>query len=116
LKHAGGLPVWYRVRDLDAARRFYRERLSFEEVTFDAIGAWAQLRHGDMQVGLAQGEPSEDDGVAHVDVDDVKAEAERLRGEGVEVGTVLEIHGEMRLLDVYDPDGNRIQLAEDLAQ
>ena len=66
------------------------------------------------EIGLARGEP-EEGGVAHVDVHDVKAEAERLRGEGVDVGVVLELHGEMRLLDVYDPDGNRIQLAEDIA-
>ncbi len=110
-----GPAVWYHVRDLDAARRFYRERLGFEEVTFDALGGWSQLRHGEMEIGLAQGEPSPDDGVAHVDVTDVKAEAERLRAAGVEVGVVLELHSEMRLLDVYDPDGNRIQLAEDLS-
>jgi catechol 2,3-dioxygenase-like lactoylglutathione lyase family enzyme len=48
-------------------------------------------------------------------VDDVKAEAERLRGAGVNVGVVVEIpQGVMRLLDVYDPDGNRIQLAQEL--
>jgi hypothetical protein len=45
---------------------------------------------------------------------DVKATAERLRGEGVEVGVVLEIAGQMRLVDVFDPDGNRIQLAQPL--
>ena len=45
---------------------------------------------------------------------EAKAEAARLRAEGVEVGTVLELHGHVRLLDVYDPDGNRIQLAQDL--
>ena len=45
---------------------------------------------------------------------DVKAEAERLRGEGVRVGTVVEIPGTIRLLDVFDPDGNRLQLSEDL--
>jgi hypothetical protein len=45
----------------------------------------------------------------------VKAVAERLRGAGVSVGVVVEIpHGVMRLLDVYDPDGNRIQLAQEL--
>jgi len=66
-----------------------------------------------MEVGLAEGEP-EDGGVASVEVRDVKAEAERLRAEGVEVGVVLELHGEMRLLDVFDPDGNRIQLAQEL--
>ena len=30
--------------------------------------------------------------------------------DGVEVGTVFELHGQMRLLDVFDPDGNRLQL------
>jgi len=33
----------------------------------------------------------------------------------VEVGTVLELHGAMRLLDVFDPDGNRIQLTEEVS-
>jgi hypothetical protein len=28
---------------------------------------------------------------------------------------VLELHGAMRLLDVFDPDGNRLQLAEELS-
>ena len=45
---------------------------------------------------------------------DLKAEAERLRSAGVQVGIVFELQGEMRLLDVYDPDGNRIQLAQEL--
>jgi catechol 2,3-dioxygenase-like lactoylglutathione lyase family enzyme len=68
-----------------------------------------------MEIGLAEGEPEENGAVAHVDVDDVKAEAERLRAEGVEIGVVVEIpHGVMRLLDVYDPDGNRVQLAQEL--
>jgi hypothetical protein len=28
---------------------------------------------------------------------------------------VFELHGQMRLVDVFDPDGNRIQLAQDVA-
>ena len=44
----------------------------------------------------------------------MKAEAERLREAGVEVGTVVEIPGTIRLLDVFDPDGNRLQLSQDL--
>ena len=66
-----------------------------------------------MQIALAEGEP-EDGGVATIDVDDVKAEADRLREDDIEVGTVLELHNEVRLLDVYDPDGNRLQLVQEL--
>jgi predicted enzyme related to lactoylglutathione lyase len=74
-----------------------------------------KLARGGMEIALAEGEPEDESGVATVDVDDIKAEAERLRAAGVEVGTVLELHGEIRLLDVFDPDGNRIQLAEDVS-
>ena len=105
--------VWYHVRDLDEGRRFYREVLGFEEVAVDFEERWSTLRRGAMEIGLAEGEPAEE-GVAHVEVADLKAEADRLREVGVEVGIVLELTGEMRLLDVYDPDGNRIQLAQEL--
>jgi catechol 2,3-dioxygenase-like lactoylglutathione lyase family enzyme len=106
--------VWYHVRELDNARHFYRETLGFEETAFDFDERWSQLKHGAMEIGLAEGEPEEDSAVAHVDVDDLKSVADRLRDAGVNVGIILELQGEMRLLDVYDPDGNRIQLAQEL--
>ena len=106
--------VWYRVRDLETARAFYRDTLGFEEVFVDFDQSWAQLKHGGMEIALAQGEPDESGGVAHIDVSDVKSEAERLREAGVEVGVVFELHGQIRLVDVFDPDGNRIQLAQSL--
>jgi catechol 2,3-dioxygenase-like lactoylglutathione lyase family enzyme len=108
-------PVWYRVRDFDAARAFYRDRLGFTETFVDWDDRWARLERGGMEIALAEGEPEDEGGVAHVDVDDVKAEADRLRAEGVRVGVILELHGQMRLLDVFDPDGNRVQLAQDLS-
>ena len=77
--------VWYHVRDLDEGRRFYRELLDFEETAVDFEERWSQLARGEMKIGLAEGEPAED-GVAHVEVDDVRAEAERLREAGVNVG------------------------------
>jgi len=108
--------VWYHVRDFDAGRAFYTDKLGFAETYLDEEGRWARLMHGEMEIAIAEGEPQEEAGVATVDVADIKAEAERLRAEGIEVGTVLELHGQMRLLDVYDPDGNRIQLAEELSR
>jgi catechol 2,3-dioxygenase-like lactoylglutathione lyase family enzyme len=108
-------PIWYRVRDLEAARAFYREKLGFAESYVGEDGSWARLQRGPMEIALAEGEPETDGAVAHVDVPDVKAEADRLRADGVDVGVVFELHGEIRLLDVFDPDGNRIQFAEDVS-
>jgi catechol 2,3-dioxygenase-like lactoylglutathione lyase family enzyme len=104
--------IWYRVRDLDAARSFYTGKLGFTET--NAVDGWVELERGDMQIALAEGEPVPDGPVASVDVADLKAEADRLRNEQVEIGTVLELHDEVRILDVFDPDGNRLQLVEPL--
>jgi len=84
--------VWYQVRNLDDGRRFYREVLGFEELSVDFEERWSTLRRGEMEIGLAEGEP-EENGVAHVDVPDLKEEADRLREAGVEVGIVLELTG-----------------------
>jgi extradiol dioxygenase family protein len=108
-------PVWYQVRDLDAGRAFYTDKLGFTETYVDSDGTWVKLERDGMEIGLAEGEPQEDAGVAHVDVADVKAVAEELRNEGVEVGVVFELHGEIRLLDVFDPEGNRLQFAQELS-
>jgi catechol 2,3-dioxygenase-like lactoylglutathione lyase family enzyme len=107
--------VWYHVRDLEAARAFYKDQLGFTETFVDDRREWSKLARNGMEIGLAQGEPQEDGGVAHVDVEDVKAAAEELRAAGVEVGVVFELHGQIRLLDVFDPDGNRLQLAQELS-
>ena len=106
--------VWYQVRDLDAGRGFYRDVLGFTETNFDGLEGWSHMERGEMQIALAEGEP-EEAGVATIDVEDAKAEAERLREQDVEVGTVLELINEVRLLDVFDPDGNRVQLAQELS-
>ena len=107
--------VWYYVRDLEAARDFYHRKLGFVESGHDDAEGWVRLERGETKIGLTEGEPQPDGAVAHVDVDDVKAMAEQLRDAGVEVGVVFELHGEMRLLDVFDPDGNRLQFAEELS-
>jgi catechol 2,3-dioxygenase-like lactoylglutathione lyase family enzyme len=111
--------IWYRVGDLDAARAFYRDVLGFTETFVDEQERWATLDRGTTEIAVGEGagdSSAEAEGpVATVDVTDVKAERERLAEAGVEVGTVLELHGAMRLLDVFDPDGNRLQLTEELS-
>ena len=104
--------VWYRVRDLGEARAFYTGKLGFTET--QAHDGWVKLERSDMQIALTEGEPEEDGLVASVDVDDVTSEAERLRAEHVETGIVLELHNEVRVVDVFDPDGNRLQLVQQL--
>jgi catechol 2,3-dioxygenase-like lactoylglutathione lyase family enzyme len=106
--------IWYRVSDLEAARSFYTQKLGFEEAYVDQEDRWARLVRGNVELAVAEGDPADDEAVVTVDVSDVKAEAERLRSEGVKVGVVLEIPGTIRLLDVYDPDGNRVQLSQDI--
>ena len=105
--------VWYHVRDLAAARAFYTARLGFDETYVDSDG-WVKLERAGVEIGLAEGEPEEDGAVAHVEVDDVRAAADALRDAGVEIGIVFELHGEMRLLYVFDPDGNRLEFAQEL--
>ena len=105
--------VWYLVRDFDQGRDFYKRVLGFTETYVEFDDKWAKLEHGEMRIAIGEGDPVEG-GVATVDVADVKGDAERLREEGVEVGVVLELTGQMRLVDIFDPDGNRIQLAQEL--
>jgi catechol 2,3-dioxygenase-like lactoylglutathione lyase family enzyme len=105
--------IWYHVSDLDRARDCYTRKPGSTE-TYAADDGWVKLERGEMQIALAEGEPQPDGPVASVDVEDVKTEAERLRSDEVEVGTVLEIHDEIRVVDVFDPDGNRLQLVQQL--
>ncbi|HEX2112628.1 MAG TPA: VOC family protein [Gaiellaceae bacterium] len=107
------MTVWYGVRDLERALDFYTRQLGFREVYRDADGGWMRLARDDSELALAES-PEQTGAVLSVAVDDVKGEAERLRAAGVEVGVVVEISGAIRILDVFDPEGNRLQLTQDL--
>ena len=106
--------VIYQVTDFERGRDFYKRVLGFEETFVDFDESWSSLSRGGMHIALTEGEPNPDGGVAMVDVDDIKSEADRLRAEGVQVGTVIELAGQMRIVDVFDPDGNRVQLSQPL--
>jgi len=106
--------IWYAVSDLTAARDFYTGTLGFEEVGYDEGEGLLRLSRDDVDVAVTKGDGGETEAVAQVEVDDVKAEANRLRAAGVNVGVVLELPGTIRLVDVFDPDGNRLQLTQDM--
>jgi predicted enzyme related to lactoylglutathione lyase len=112
--------IWYHVTDLEAAQDFYKRTFGFEQVYKDEEDRWARLVRNGLEIALAEGEfegggqGGEEEVIATLEVTDIKAEADRLREAGVNVGVVLEIPGAIRLLDVFDPDGNRIQLSEDV--
>ena len=113
------------VSDLEAARRFYRDVLGFEETFYGEgregrcwylIGDTARLGLWTEQVGLAGGR-----GGAHVhyafsvsdsEIDPLKA---RIEGAGAEVEGPIQL-GPGRAIYVTDPDGNVVEFwSQDLA-
>ena len=44
------MTVWYRVRDFDSGRSFYRDQLGFEETYVDWQERWARLKNGQMRL------------------------------------------------------------------
>jgi catechol 2,3-dioxygenase-like lactoylglutathione lyase family enzyme len=60
--------IWYHVRDLAAARAFYRDVLGFTETFVDEDERWATLDRDETEIALTEGEPSEEEGgVATID-------------------------------------------------
>jgi catechol 2,3-dioxygenase-like lactoylglutathione lyase family enzyme len=113
------------VSDLDAARRFYRDVLGFEETLYGEgaegrywylVGDTARLGLWTQQVGLAGGR-----GGAHVhyafSVPDSEIDRlrERIEGAGAEVEGPIQL-GPGRAIYVTDPDGNVVEFwSQDMA-
>lgn len=114
------------VEDLEAARRFYRDVLGFEETLYGEgregrywylVGDTARLGLWTEQVGLAGGR-----GGAHVhyafqvaddEVDRIKA---RIESAGAEVEGPIKL-GPGRAIYVTDPDGNVVEFwSQDMAE
>jgi catechol 2,3-dioxygenase-like lactoylglutathione lyase family enzyme len=114
------------VSDLDAARRFYRDVLGFEETLYGEgaegrywylIGETARLGLWTEQIGLAGGR-----GGAHVhyafsvpdgEIDRIKT---RIVGAGAEVQGPIQL-GPGRAIYVTDPDGNVVEFwSQDMAE
>ncbi|WP_137862642.1 MULTISPECIES: VOC family protein [unclassified Sphingomonas] len=120
LGYDGALTCAINVSDLDAGIAWYRDTLGMELLyRVDEI-AWCEFESpvARVSVGLAQVERVVQGGGATltfgvVDLDAAKAV---LDAAGVrQDGPVQEIPGMVRLLTFYDPDGNALMFAQDLA-
>ena len=116
--------VRYIVTDVDAALKFYRDQLGFQEVMHPAP-AFALLQRGDLRLALSAPNPAAGggqpmpDGRAQqpggwnrfaIEVDDIETEVERLRKAGATFrnDVVTGVGGKQILLE--DPSGNPIEL------
>ena len=113
------------VRDLDAARRFYRDVLGLEETLYGEgaegrywylVGDTARLGLWTEQVGLAGGR-----GGAHVHYafnvgdDEIDPLKQRIEAAGAEVEGPIQL-GPGRAIYVTDPDGNVVEFwSQDMA-
>ena len=106
------------VDDFASAFRFYRDVLGLEVTFGDESGGYASFRSGDASLAIfaraEQGEVVElrgagDGAIPIVEVDDVDAEAERLR-EHVLAGPESRPDWGIRVVYVRDPGGNLLEL------
>ena len=120
IEYDGALSVAVNVSDLPRAIEWYRDALGFEvEGRADEVG-WAELTtpYPGVTLGLSAG-----DGAPRVGgitptfgVRDLDAAREHLEGRGVRFeGDMIEYEGMVRLAAFFDPDGNRLMLAQNLA-
>ncbi|HEV7663084.1 MAG TPA: VOC family protein [Chloroflexota bacterium] len=117
------------VSDIEASTRFYRDLLGFDVVTsYKMPGDWpiTYLRSGGGQVellgrhGVARREgptdPGDGAGITHIGfkTDDLEGIAARLRDAGVQFKTGPKPAGSGigRLMFVYDPDFNEVEIIQ----
>jgi predicted enzyme related to lactoylglutathione lyase len=110
------------VTDWDAARRWYSEKLGFQEMyAIEEVG-WAELQTplGGATIGLNRLEgahPGPGSVTITFGVQDIEATRAELEKRGVQFdGPTNEIPGMVKLATFHDPDGNAMMLAQTLGQ
>lgn len=108
------------VTDFDAARRWYTEKLGFEEMYAVEEVGWAEFQTplGGATIGLNRLEgthPGTDSATITFGVQDIDAARAELERRGVAFdGPTNEIPGMVKLASFRDPDGNSLMLAQTL--
>lgn len=120
IQYKGGIVCALGVRDLEKSVKWYQEALGFK-VTFrlDEYG-WAEVQTAwkDVTLGLSQveklnvaGGVTPTFGVADIDAARKSLEKKSVRFDG----PTHTIEGQVKLATFFDPDGNRMMLAQSLA-
>lgn len=107
------------VTDRAASAQWYSTHLGFEEVLSIDEAGWTELTTSVPGVTLGLGDSdkaSPGNCVPVFGVSDIKEARSALEKESVKFdGDTITIEGMVRIATFYDPDGNAIMLAEDLA-
>lgn len=114
--------TWVCVADLDKALKFYVQTLGFKQLFVSQEHGWAELEgeEGEGRIGLAtksSGGPISpgNNGVPTLNVDNIEAETAELKQKGAKmVGELQEVPGHVKMQLLVDPDGNHLQLVEQL--
>ena len=110
--------VSYNVSDFERAKKFYSETLGLPiAAQMDGVG-WIEYgfpNHTHLALNAWQGPGSVPTGGGATVIfgsQSVRATVERLRAKGVRCDDAVEIPGMVIYASFYDPDGNRLQIAE----
>ena len=113
--------VWYNVTDFERAKKFYGETLGVPVAMVNDEAGWAEYGHphqAHLAVNWWRGPeampPVLGGATATFTCDDVRASIARLKAKGVRCEEIEEIPGFVILAGFFDPDGNRLQLAQSL--
>ena len=115
--------VSFNVTDWEGARKFYGETLGMP-MSFDAgkEAGWCEFGEAGkttLAVNLwrESAPPPREGGATPVfDVDDPHKVVEELRKKGVKCEDAVTIPGMVIFANIYDPEGNRFQIAKSLAE
>jgi predicted enzyme related to lactoylglutathione lyase len=104
--------VWLPVTDIDTAVQFYTD-LGLQAVNTD--GDWAELRAGQLRIGLNQGESPGGSGgavIAFQPQGSLEDAVAQLRSDGIQIAGDISEHPWGRIASFKDPFGNDLQLYE----
>lgn len=110
--------TWIVVEDLDKAVNFYTKVVGLELRNKSDMFKWAELIGEDgCALGIAQTDspPPGSNAIVTLTVDDIEESKAELELQDVKMlGDIVEVPGHVKMQMFIDPDGNHLQLVEQL--